>query len=287
MHMGKFIGAIAGAALLAVAATTGAGAAEEAALPHFPLKHPRHVKWSFAGPFGHWNIAQLQRGLKIYKDVCAACHSMHLVAFRDLAALGYSEDQIKAFAAEYTIHDGPNDSGDMFDRPGRPSDRFPSPFANTEAAAAANNGAPPPDFSLLAKARSIERGFPTFVFDVFTQYAEGGPDYIYSLLTGYEDPPAGFEVPEGGHYNPYFAGAAVLAMPPPLSDGLVEFSDDAPQTVDQYAKDVAAFLMWASEPKLIERKALGFRVMAFLLLFAALMYLTKKKVWAGLKEQSA
>ncbi len=287
MHMGKFIGAIAGAALLAVAATTGAGAAEEAALPHFPLKHPRHVKWSFAGPFGHWNIAQLQRGLKIYKDVCAACHSMHLVAFRDLAALGYSEDQIKAFAAEYTIHDGPNDSGDMFDRPGRPSDRFPSPFANTEAAAAANNGAPPPDFSLLAKARGIERGFPTFVFDVFTQYAEGGPDYIYSLLTGYEDPPAGFEVPEGGHYNPYFAGAAVLAMPPPLSDGLVEFSDDAPQTVDQYAKDVAAFLMWASEPKLVERKALGFRVMAFLLLFAALMYLTKKKVWAELKEQSA
>jgi ubiquinol-cytochrome c reductase cytochrome c1 subunit len=287
MHMGKFIGAIAGAALLAFAAASGAGAAEEAALPHYPLKHPKHVKWSFAGPFGHWNIAQLQRGLKIYKDVCAACHSMHLVAFRDLAELGYSEDQIKAFAAEYQIHDGPNDSGDMFDRPGRPSDHFPSPFANTEAAAAANNGAPPPDFSLLAKARGIERGFPTFVFDVFTQYAEGGPDYIYSLLTGYEDPPAGFEVPEGGHYNPYFANAAVLAMPPPLSDGLVEFSDDAPQTVDQYARDVAAFLMWASEPKLVERKALGFRVMAFLLLFAALMYLTKKKVWAGLKEQSA
>ena len=262
-----------------------AHAAEEGATPHYPLEHPKHAHWSFAGPFGHWDIGQLQRGLQIYKEVCSACHSMSLVSFRDLEELGYSPEQVKAFAAEYTVTDGPNAEGDMFERPAVGSDKFPSPFPNTEAAAAANNGAAPPDFSLLAKARAPERGFPTFIFDIFTLYAENGPDYIYSLLTGYQDPPAGVEVPDTAHYNPYFIAGPALAMAAPLSDGVVTYEDGSPETVDQYAHDVAAFMMWAAEPKLVERKALGFKVMIFLSIFAILLYLSKKAVWAGLKER--
>jgi ubiquinol-cytochrome c reductase cytochrome c1 subunit len=269
-----------------VAAGTGAIAQEEAhneaAPTHFPIHEPKEMDWSFAGPFGTYDKAQLQRGLKVYKEVCAACHSMNLVAFRTLEDLGYSEGQIKALAAEYTINDGPNDAGDMFDRPGIPSDHFPAPFPNDQAAAASNGGAAPPDMSLLAKARGVERGFPRFVFDIFTQYAQGGPDYIHSLLTGYdEQPPAGMEIPEGTHYNPYFMSGVSLKMPNPLSDDQVTYDDGSPQTVDQYSRDVSAFLMWAAEPHLEDRKKTGFRVLVFLLLFGALVYLTKRKVWAG------
>jgi ubiquinol-cytochrome c reductase cytochrome c1 subunit len=204
------------------------------------------------------------------------------VAFRTLEELGYSEAQVKAFAAEYTVQDGPNADGEMFERPGVPSDYFPSPFANVEAAAAANNGAAPPDFSLIAKARGVERGFPTFVFDIFTQYAQGGPDYIHSLLTGYDhEPPAGMTIAEGTYYNPYFIGGKSLAMAKPLSDDQVTYDDGSPQTVDQYSRDVSAFLMWAAEPHLESRKKTGFRVMVFLVLFAGLVYLTKRKVWSG------
>jgi ubiquinol-cytochrome c reductase cytochrome c1 subunit len=249
--------------------------------PHYPLHKPRNQEWSFAGPFGKYDKGQLQRGLKVYKEVCSACHSMNLVAFRTLGDLGYSEAQVKAFAAEYEVQDGPNASGDMYTRKAVPSDYFPSPFPNHEAAAAANNGAAPPDMSLLAKARGIERGFPTFLFDIFTQYQEGGPDYIYSLLTGYQEPPAGVEVAQGTHYNPYFANASALAMAPPLSDGQVTYDDGAPQTLDQYAKDVSAFLMWAAEPHLEERKRTGFMVLVFLLIFSGLIYLTKKSVYAN------
>ena len=253
----------------------------EAAPTHFPILEPKHEHWSFAGPFGRYDKGQLQRGLKVYKEVCSACHSMHLVAFRNLEDLGYSEAQVKAFAAEYTVQDGPNDDGDMFDRPGIPSDYFPSPFPNAQAAAASNGGAAPPDFSLIAKARGVERGFPTFIFDIFTQYAESGPDYIHSLLTGYnEQPPAGMTIPEGTHYNPYFISGVSLAMPPPLSDGQVTYDDGAPQTVDQYARDVSAFLMWAAEPHLEDRKKTGFRVLIFLILFGGLVYLTKRRIWA-------
>jgi len=252
----------------------------EAATPHYPLKEPREVEWSFAGPFGHYDKGQLQRGLKVYTEVCAACHSMKLVPFRKLSDLGYSEAQVKAFAANYEVQDGPNAAGDMYTRKAVPSDYFPSPFPNAEAAAASNNGAAPPDFSLIAKAREVERGFPRFVFDIFTQYQEGGPDYIYSLLTGYENPPAGVTVSQGQHYNPYFHAASVLAMPPPLSDGQVTFDDGAPATLDQYAKDVSAFLMWAAEPHLVERKHTGFMVMVFLLIFTVLIYLTKRSVYA-------
>jgi ubiquinol-cytochrome c reductase cytochrome c1 subunit len=255
--------------------------AEHSETPHFPINHPKETDWSFAGPFGHYDKGQLQRGLKIYTEVCSACHSMRLVSFRTLEDLGYSEAQVKAFAANYKVQDGPNDDGEMFERIAVPSDYFPSPFPNTQAAAAANNGAAPPDMSLLAKARGVTRGFPQFIWDMFTQYQEGGPDYIHSLLTGYQEPPAGVQVPPGGHYNPYFASAASLAMAPPLSADQVTYDDGTPQTVDQYAKDVSAFLMWTAEPHLEERKRTGFMVMIFLVIFTGLIYLTKKSVYAS------
>jgi len=252
----------------------------EGGTPHYPIHKPKNLSWSFAGPFGHYDKGELQRGLKVYKEVCSACHSMSLVSFRTLTDLGYSEDQVKAFAAEYEVQDGPNGDGEMFTRTAVASDYFPSPFPNHEAAAAANGGAAPPDFSLIAKARGITRGFPTFVFDIFTQYQEGGPDYIYSLLTGYEEPPAGVEVAPGTHYNPYFANAAALAMAPPLSDGQVTYDDGSPETLEQYSKDVSSFLMWAAEPHLEDRKRTGFMVMVFLVIFTVLLYLTKKSIYS-------
>ncbi|MFC3075285.1 cytochrome c1 [Shinella pollutisoli] len=259
-----------------------AGAEAEHATPHYPLHHPKEQDWTFAGPFGKYDKGQLQRGLKVYTEVCSACHSMSLVSFRTLEGLGYSEAQVKAFAANYEVEDGPNGDGEMFTRKAVPSDHFPSPYPNHEAAAASNNGAAPPDFSLIAKARGITRGFPQFVFDIFTQYQEGGPDYIYSLLTGYEEePPAHIEVAEGTYYNPYFAGSASLAMAPPISDDQVTYDDGTPQTLDQYARDVSAFLMWAAEPHLEERKRTGFMVMVFLVIFTGLIYLTKKSVYAS------
>jgi len=283
--MKKILNGLAVAGLVLAGALGAATAQEEHSETeptHFPIHKPEEQSWSFAGPFGTYNKAQLQRGLKVYKEVCSACHSMELVAFRTLEGLGYSEAQLKALAAEYEATDGPNADGEMFTRPALPSDYFPSPFPNKEAAAAANNGAAPPDFSLIAKARGVERGFPLFVFDIFTQYAEGGPDYIHALLTGYdEEQPAGMEIAEGTYYNPYFIAGKSLAMAPPLSDGQVTYDDGSPETVDQYARDVSAFLMWAAEPHLEARKRTGFSVMAFMILFTGLVYLTKRKVWAG------
>jgi ubiquinol-cytochrome c reductase cytochrome c1 subunit len=274
------------AALTLGLAFAGAAAAQEgehaeSTTPHYPLVKPVEQDWSFEGPFGTYDRGQLQRGLKVYREACSACHSMNLVAFRSLQALGYSEAQVQALAAEYTVQDGPNASGDMFERPATASDHFPSPFPNKEAAAAANNGAAPPDFSLIAKARGVERGFPTFIFDIFTQYAEGGPDYIFNLLTGYEDEvPEGIEVQDGTYFNPHFIAGPALAMPPPLSDGQITYDDNAPQTLDQYARDVSAFLMWAAEPHLEARKQTGFVVVIFLIVFGGLVYLTKRKIWA-------
>lgn len=254
---------------------------EAHATPHYPLERPAELNWSFAGPFGHWDIGQLQRGLKVYKEVCSTCHSMSLVSFRNLEALGYNENQVRALAAEYQVTDGPDSSGEMFQRAGIPSDRLPSPYPNPEAAAAALGGAHPPDLSLIAKARAVERGFPTFIFDIFTQYAEGGPDYIHALLTGYgEQPPADITVQPGTYYNPHFIAGPALAMPPPLSDGQVTYDDGAPTTVEQYSRDVSAFLMWAAEPHLVERKATGFVVLIFLIGFAVMVYLVKKRIWA-------
>jgi len=264
-------------ALAAAASLLGFSAAASFAAEDAPV--PPRVKWSFSGPFGTFDKGQLQRGFKVYKEVCSVCHGMKLVAFRNLSALGYSEAQVKAIAAGYKIADGPNDQGEMFERDGRPADYFPTPWKNEAAARAAYNGVPP-DFSVLAKARTYERGFPWFIVDVFTQFQEQGVDYIHALLSGYEEqPPAGFSLPPGTHYNKYFPGHAI-AMPAPLSNGQVEYTDGAPATVDQYAKDVAAFMMWAAEPHMETRKRVGFQVMIFLLVFAGLLYFTKKKVWA-------
>jgi ubiquinol-cytochrome c reductase cytochrome b/c1 subunit len=244
---------------------------------------PASQSWSFSGPFGMYDRGALQRGLKVYKEVCSACHSLNYIAFRNLAdpgGPGYSEAQVAGLASTYQITDGPNDKGEMFQRPGRPADYFPAPFPNEQAAAAANGGKAPPDLSLMAKARSYERGFPYFLFDFFTQFQEQGPNYIYGILTGFEDkPPAGVTIPDGTYYNKVYPGHAIK-MPKPLSDGQVTFDDGAPATVQQYAHDVATFLMWAAEPKMEQRKQLGMQVFVFLIIFAFLMYFTKKRVWA-------
>jgi ubiquinol-cytochrome c reductase cytochrome b/c1 subunit len=270
----KTFSAIAIAALLL--ATAVASAQEHQVTP------PRQT-WSFSGPFGKYDEAQLQRGFKIYKEVCSTCHSMELLSFRNLAdpgGPGFTEAQVAALAAEYKIKDV-DDKGEPIERAGRPADHFPSPFPNTKAAAAAN-GVAPPDMSTLAKARTYQRGFPWFVFDIFTQYQEQGPDYIVAILNGYKEPPKGFELPSGGHYNEYFPGHNI-AMPQPLQDGQVTFDDGAPNSLHEEAKDIAAFLMWAAEPHMVARKRIGFQVMIFLIVLAGLLYFTKKKVWKAVE----
>jgi ubiquinol-cytochrome c reductase cytochrome b/c1 subunit len=242
---------------------------------------PPRLKWSFAGPFGKFDEGQLQRGFKIYREVCANCHSLEMVAFRNLAdpgGPGFTEAQAEAVAADYKIRDI-DDQGNPIERAGRLADRFPAPFAN-ELAAKATYGVAPPDMSTLAKARSYQRGFPWFVFDMITQYQEQGPDYIAAYVNGYKEPPKDFVLPQGGHYNEYFPGHNT-AMPPPLSDGQVTYDDGSPQTAQQYSKDVAAFLMWAAEPHLVARKRIGFQVIIFLIVLSGLLYFTKKKVWSA------
>ncbi len=255
---------------------------------------PPRQKWSFAGMFGYYDNNQLQRGFQVYQNVCAACHSLKLLSFRNLSEKGgpeFKPEQIRELAAKWPIQvkDGPNDKGEMFERPARPADKFPSPHANVEAAKAANNGAYPPDFSVLAKARTYKVGFPGFVIDAlpgFT-YQEAGVDYIYALLAlGYVDPPKDMKIEDGLHYNLYMPGQKI-AMAAPLADGQVEYTDGSPMTKEQYAKDVTAFMMWAAEPHLEQRKQLGFRVMVFLTVFALLLYFTKKKVWADVKGPKA
>ncbi|GAA0775302.1 cytochrome c1 [Roseibium denhamense] len=246
-----------------------------------------YQNWSFAGPFGYYDRGQLQRGFKVFQENCSACHALSRVAFRNLAedgGPGFTEDQAKVIAADYIVEDGPDDFGDMFERPAILADRFPSPFPNEQAARASNNGAYPPDFSLLAKARAPQRGFPNFVFDIFTQYQENGPDYIYSLLTGYEEPPEGMEVPDGQYYNHSFLAGQFISMAPPLYEDSIEYTDGTPMTVENYARDVAAFMMWAAEPHLEDRKKIGFRVMIFLIVFAGMLYFTKKKLWRNVEH---
>jgi cytochrome c1 len=241
---------------------------------------PPRQKWSFAGPFGKYDQAQLQRGFKIYREVCSNCHAAEMLSFRNLADVGgpgFTEAQAEAVAAEYKVKDL-DDQGNQIERAGRLADHFPPPFAN-ELAAKATYGVAPPDMSTLAKARSYSRGFPWWVFDMVTQYQEQGPDYIAAYINGYKDPPKGFVLPQNGHYNEYFPGHNT-AMPPPLQDGQVTYDDGTPQTVQQYGKDVAAFLMWVAEPHLDARKRIGFQVFIFLIVFAGLLYFTKKKVWS-------
>jgi ubiquinol-cytochrome c reductase cytochrome c1 subunit len=226
-------------------------------------KHPKHMPWAFEGAWGHVDEASVQRGLQVYKEVCAACHALKRVPFRALTDVGFSEAEVKALAASYNVQDGPNEEGDMFERPARPSDKFPSPFANEQQARSLNNGAYPPDLSLMVKAR------------------HDGANYLYSLLTGYEDAPKDVELLEGQHYNPYFVGGK-LAMAAPLSDGQVTYSDGTEATKEQMAKDVVNFLQWTAEPEMERRKTLGLKVMAFLAVMTVFMYLAKRRVWKDL-----
>jgi ubiquinol-cytochrome c reductase cytochrome c1 subunit len=251
----------------------------------------KSVHWSFDGlVFGKFDQAQLQRGYKVYHDVCATCHSMNLVSFRNLADKGgpfwsakypnpNESPYAKAIAKDFQVPDIDQDTGDVIQRPATTSDHFKAPFANDAAARAANGGALPPDMSLLAKAR------------------EGGPAYIYSLVTGYpENPPAGLTVAPGKYYNPYYPGdlgadwkgkgetpkGGLISMPPPLRDGAVSYDDGTKATTDQEAKDVAAFLAWAAEPHAEERKRVGFQVVIYLLIFAGLLYASYKRVWRNI-----
>lgn len=223
-------------------------------------KAPKSPGFSFQGPFGTYDRAELQRGFQVYTEVCSACHALKYFAFRNLMDIGFDESQAKAIAAEYEVTDGPDAEGEMFERPGILADRLPPAFANDNAARAANNGALPPDLSLIVKART------------------GGEDYLYSLLIGYEDPPADTEVGEGMSYNPYFGGAQI-AMPPPLVEDGVEYTDGKAASVDQMARDVSTFLAWASEPDMEARKQMGLKVMIFLVLLTVLLYMVKRKVW--------
>ena len=266
-----------------LAGLAGAASAQEAENPLPPMEH-----WSFSGPLGIYDTAQLQRGYQVYRQVCSNCHAAKFMSFRNLAEPGgpdFSESQVKALAATFKVQDGPDDSGNMYERPGRPSDPFPSPFANEQAARAANGGAYPPDMSTLAKARSFERGGLWFLAEPFSEYQNEGPDYIHAILNGYRDTPTDFKLPDGKYYNLYFPGHAI-SMPPPLSDGLVDYADGSPKTVEQYSEDIAAYLMWMSEPKLDQRKQTGFKAVIFLAMFAGLLYAVKRRIWAGVKDAS-
>jgi len=241
--------------------------AEEAANGHGPVIEAQ--EWSFAPPFGSYDQAQLQRGFRVYKEICSNCHSMRLLSYRNLGEPGgpqFSEKAVETLASQVQVTDGPDDKGKMFQRPGRPSDPFRSPYPNDAAARAANNGALPPDLSVMAKARP------------------GGPDYIYALLTGYAKAPSKFHMTQGMQYNMAFPGHQI-AMPPPLVDGVIPYTDGTKPTVDNYAKDVSAFLMWAAEPKLEERYRIGARIMIFLIVFAVIMYFSKRAVWARLHRR--
>jgi ubiquinol-cytochrome c reductase cytochrome c1 subunit len=272
--------------IAAVAGLLTAGVAGPALAQHGALE-AKDVHWSFEGPFGKFDQAQLQRGYKVYREVCSACHSMNLVSFRNLGDKGApfydpkypnSNDnpRVKAIAKDYEVADIDSETGDAIKRPATPADRFVSPFPNEAAARASNGGALPPDMSLLAKAR------------------EAGPAHIYSIVTGYAAPPPGLKINDTQHYNPYMTGdlasywsgskehvppGGFIAMAPPLKANQVSFDDGTKSTLDQEAKDVSAFLMWAAEPKLEERKQTGFAVILYLLLFSGLLYASYRKVW--------
>ncbi|UXN05647.1 cytochrome c1 [Bartonella sp. HY761] len=253
------------------------------AVPHYPIEQPVKQEWSFSGPFGVYDKNQLQRGFKVYQEVCSVCHSLKFVSFRHLKGIGLDDEKIKALAAGYEVPSEPDEEGEIKMRPAQPVDYFPKPFANDKLAAFANNGAVPADLSLMARARSIPAPFPGFIGDVFTNYTSAGPDYIYALLTGYSDAPSGHEITEGTYYNPYFNASDAIAMSQPLYDDSVVYEDGSPQTLDQYAKDVSAFLMWASDPHMEQRKKTGFRVIVFLIMFAGLAYYSKRRIWAEKK----
>ena len=225
--------------------------------------------WSFKGPFGKFDRGALQRGYQVYTEVCASCHSMKYLSYRNLAEKGgpeFSEAQAKAIAASFEIKDGPNADGEMFTRPGKLSDKFVMPYDNVKAAQAANGGAYPPDMSVLVKARG------------------GGVDYIYSLLQGYEDPPLGVTLDDGVYYNKYMYGNKIK-MPNQLSDGLVEYADGTKATVEQMSKDVTTFLMWSAEPHLESRHQMGFKAIVYLIILTVLVYFSMKRIWSRVETE--
>jgi len=223
---------------------------------------PKH-KWSFEGFTGTFDKAALQRGYKVYREVCSGCHSMKLLYYRDLIDIGFSSEQVKAIASEYTVLDGPNDEGNMFERPAKSSDRFVGPFANDQEARFNNNGAYPPDLSVIAKAR------------------KNGVDYLYNLLLGYTDPPESFETNEGMYYNQWVGGNQI-AMAPPLDDGYVDYDDGTNNTLPQLAEDVVTFLKWSAEPELEERKSLGIKVILFFIVLGFIVFLAKRRLWRNI-----
>jgi ubiquinol-cytochrome c reductase cytochrome c1 subunit len=249
--MRNFFRILAGVAVLTGGAAVGVASANEGGSTPLPELH-----WSFDGAFGTYDKAALQRGYKVYREVCSACHSMNRLYYRNLADLGYTEAEVKAIASTYTVQDGPNDEGEMFERPATAGDHFVSPFPNRAA---------PPDLSLIAKAR------------------HGGANYIFGLLTGYEEPPHDVTLLSGQNWNKYMPGH-VIAMSPPLTADRVTYEDGSPQTVEQYAKDVSHFLMWASEPNLDLRKEMGVRAFLFMLALTLVMYAVKRKVWSKIKH---
>ncbi|HEX7968412.1 MAG TPA: cytochrome c1 [Stellaceae bacterium] len=259
--MRKIVFALTGVAAILLAVAAAKAEEETPAL----LTPPQ--PWSFAGPFGTIDRAAAQRGFQVYEEVCSKCHSMNFLHYRDLGpggpggGLGYTEDEVKAFAAQHQVTDGPNDQGEMFQRPGRPSDKFVAPFPNEQAARAALNGALPPDLSLIVKARA------------------DGPDYVFSLLNGYSDPPPGFKLGDGMYYNKYFPGHQI-AMPPPLAGNDVTYADGTKPELPQEAYDVVTFLTWASEPTMEERKYTGAKVLIFLLAMTGVLYGAKRKIWS-------
>lgn len=224
-------------------------------------KEPKRIIWQFDGAQGTVDRQAAQRGFQVYKEVCSACHGLERIAFRNLVSIGFGDAEIKKLASDYTFKDF-NDAGEEIERPGKPSDYFPSPFANEDAARAANNGAYPPDLSLIIKARMQ------------------GPDYLYSLLTGYgEEPPSSATIADGTHYNPYFSLTQGIAMPQPLAADQISYEDGTPATLDQMARDLVVFLQWAAEPEMEQRKALGLKTMIFLTLGAIAFWIAKRRVW--------
>ncbi len=254
--MRKYILTAAAALALALPAASFAAEAEI----HIPAE-----KWSFNGITGHFDKEQVQRGFQVYKEVCSACHSLEYISFRNFEALGYSEAQVKALAAEYEVEDGPDDNGDMFKRKAKPSDKLPKPYPNEKFARSANGGALPPDLSLIAKAR------------------HGGPDYLFHLLRGYDEAPADMKLADGMSYNKYFPGHQI-AMAKQIEDDKVTYADGTKSDADQIARDVSAFLMWTAEPKMEVRHATGLRVIIFTLLFTVLAYFLKRRIWARIEQ---
>lgn len=249
-------------AVLAAAALLGGAGLRHPAAAQTEAPPPPHVNWSFNGIFGTFDRASAQRGFQIYKEVCSNCHSMRQMYYRNLEGIGLDPAQVKAIAASVQVPGGLDDNGQPIERPGLPSDHFKSPFPNDKAARAANNGALPPDQSVLEKAR------------------EGGADYIHAILTGYSDPPPGVKMMEGMNYNKYFPGHQI-AMAPPLQDNSVQYADGTKATLDQEARDVTTFLTYAANPEMEQRKRIGVRMVLFLAFLTGVTYAVKRKTWAN------